>query len=409
MTQKKQNQDIVYTTKDIATTLTDIGSALSVEKGRIVWAAKAYSALKNVGLGFIFDKAIKKESSRQAALSNFAGLGAAEAVSTVATSALVATTLPETVAIGGTVAAGSLAYGMADSYVDKNYKSLKKDFGQIGKLPTINIPQMSSSNQNNNQSLFNKTKLYIKKNQKADITVPTEKELLNVSNSAVVQQVINQNNAVQVIEHIPAPVIKSGGISFLSKLSNVLGMVNGITNIAMLAGSYIGSGNQSGGGSGGNSGGNSSTSRGGNSGNSGGGSGNSGGGNTGGGTRKIILEGHVETNVPSKLHTGGKVMGRGDILAILKGGETVRTEAQEKELQEQMLKKHFESFAPLVSGQANDEQNQQNGAFSSYSEKKSAKPVLQDRTRHDEEMIIGIIADAWKSNRSGFRRILKSC
>lgn len=338
------NEDkLISTTKDAAAFSSDFGLEWLVNSGkdskigpkRIVWAAKAYGALKNVGLGFIFDKAIKKESSRQAALSNFAGLGAAEAVGTVAASALAATTLPETAAIGGTIVAGSLAYGIADSYVDNHYSKF--------------------------QSLFNKAKLYVQKKQKADITVPTEKELLNVSNSAAVQKTLNQNNAIQVIEHIPTPVIQSSGSNFLSTLTSILGIVSGVAGIA--SGALA--------------------------------------------TPKVTKE--VSAQIVGRHHTGGKVPGRGDILALLKGGETVRTEAQEKELQEQMLKKHFESFAPLVSGQGDDEQNQQNGAFSSYSEKKSVKPILQDRTRHDEEMIIGIIADAWKTNRSGFRRILKSC
>jgi len=208
------------------------------------------------------------------------------------------------------------------------------------------------------KSLFNKAKLYVQKNQKADITVPTEQELLKVSNSAAVQQMMSQNNVVQVIENIPAPVVQSGGTSFLSVLGDLLGFVGGITPA-----------------------------------------------DSGGKNKTFYL--HADKNVQSH-HTGGKVMGRGDVIAILKGGETVRTEAQEKELQEQMLKKHFESFAPLVSGQGDEQQNQQNGAFSSYSEKKSAKPILQDRTRHDEEMIIGIVADAWKTNRLGFRRVLRA-
>ena len=191
----------------------------------------------------------------------------------------------------------------------------------------------------------------MQKNQKADITVPTAKELLNVSNSAAVQQAINQNNAVQVIETKSQPVVQqdSGAPGWLSSLYDFLN----VTNVAL------------------------------------------------GGTKSVSA-------YPIIKHTGGKVPGRGDIMAILKGGETVRTEVQEKELQEQMLKKHFESFAPLVSGQGDEQQNQQNGAFSSYAEKKSAKPVLQDRTRHDEEMIIGIVADAWKTNRLGFRRVLKA-
>ena len=246
---------------------------------------------------------------------------------------------------------------VANKQVDKNYNKMKnyvsENPGKLLDATALTSPVFGPLIVANKfKSLFNKAKLYIPKNQKADITVPSTNELLNVSNSAAVQQAIKQNNAVQVIETKSEPIIQQDS-DIPGWLSSLYSFLN-VTNVAV------------------------------------------------GGTKSVSA-------YPIIKHTGGKVPGRGDIMAILKGGETVRTEVQEKELQEQMLKKHFESFAPLVSGQGDEQQNQQNGAFSSYAEKKSAKPVLQDRTRHDEEMIIGIVADAWKTNRSGFRRILKSC
>lgn len=112
-------------------------------------------------------------------------------------------------------------------------------------------------------------------------------------------------------------------------------------------------------------------------------------------------------------HTGGVVVpskkgGRNEMLAILQGGETVRTEAQEKELQDAKMKEFLDAYAPLVSGE-NDENNPYAQVFgNNKSQKKDSKiPVLANKTTHDEEMIIAIIADAWKSNRSGFRNVLR--
>lgn len=112
-------------------------------------------------------------------------------------------------------------------------------------------------------------------------------------------------------------------------------------------------------------------------------------------------------------HTGGTIIpknkgGRNEMIAILQGGETVRTEAQEKELQDAKLKEFLDAYAPLVSGE-NDENNPYEQVFGDKkSQKKDSKtPVLINKTRHDEETIIAIIADAWKTNRSGFRNILR--
>lgn len=113
------------------------------------------------------------------------------------------------------------------------------------------------------------------------------------------------------------------------------------------------------------------------------------------------------------LHTGGTVVpnhkgGRNEMIAILQGGETVRTEAQEKELQDAKMKEFLDAYAPLVSGE-NDENNPYAQVFgNNKSKKKDPKtPVLMNKTTHDEETIIAIIADAWKSNRSGFRNVLR--
>lgn len=120
-----------------------------------------------------------------------------------------------------------------------------------------------------------------------------------------------------------------------------------------------------------------------------------------------------DTNAVIVKHTGGIVApkhkgGRNEMLALLQGGETVRTEAQEKELQDSRTKELLETYAPLVSGE-NDENNPYAQVFgANQSKKKDPKtPVLANKTTHDEETIIAIIADAWKSNRSGFRNVLR--
>lgn len=117
--------------------------------------------------------------------------------------------------------------------------------------------------------------------------------------------------------------------------------------------------------------------------------------------------------LPIFAHTGATVVpsnkgGRNEMLAILQGGETVRTEAQEKELQDANIKKLLEAYAPLVSGESaeNDPYAQVFGKSKGQG-KDSKTPVLMNKTKHDEEMIIAIVADAWKSNRSGFRNILR--
>lgn len=112
-------------------------------------------------------------------------------------------------------------------------------------------------------------------------------------------------------------------------------------------------------------------------------------------------------------HTGGIVVpkykgGRNEMMAILQGGETVRTEAQEKELQDAKTKELLDAYAPLVSGENNENDPYAQVFGNNKSNKKDSKtPVLANKTKHDEEMIIAIIADAWKSNRSGFRSALR--
>lgn len=110
-------------------------------------------------------------------------------------------------------------------------------------------------------------------------------------------------------------------------------------------------------------------------------------------------------------HTGGVVLpnkkgGRNEIIAILQGGETVRTEAQEKELQDAKMKEFLAAYAPLVSGES-DENDQYSLPSGNKKSKNSNTPVLANKTKYDEELIIATIADAWKTNRLGFRNILR--
>ena len=102
---------------------------------------------------------------------------------------------------------------VANKQVDKNYNKMKnyvsENPGKLLDATALTSPVFGPLIVANKfKSLFNKAKLYIPKNQKADITVPSTNELLNVSNSAAVQQAIKQNNAVQVIETKSEPIIQ---------------------------------------------------------------------------------------------------------------------------------------------------------------------------------------------------------
>jgi len=97
-------------------------------------------------------------------------------------------------------------------------------------------------------------------------------------------------------------------------------------------------------------------------------------------------------------HTGGIVVpkykgGRNEMLAVLQGGETVRTEAQEKELQDAKTKELLAAYAPLVSGESADTDPYAQVFGASKSNKKDTKtPILMNKTRDDEDMIIAIAA-----------------
>jgi hypothetical protein len=92
-----------------------------------------------------------------------------------------------------------------------------------------------------------------------------------------------------------------------------------------------------------------------------------------------------------KFHSGGTVPGRGEIMAMLKGGETVRTEEQERALQEELLRRRLQS---------SDNQKEQ---------KQVNRNSLQPRlSKDDDKYILGLIIDAFKRNRYGFRTLLRS-
>lgn len=116
----------------------------------------------------------------------------------------------------------------------------------------------------------------------------------------------------------------------------------------------------------------------------------------------------VPTGVtPPVLHTGGKVTGKDEILTILRGGETVRTEAQEQELQQEKMKELLSVFAPTVSGE-DDHDNPYSQLMGQKKKKKEPNtPVLMNKTSHDEDFIIHTVAQAWKFNRGGFRNVLR--
>ena len=101
-----------------------------------------------------------------------------------------------------------------------------------------------------------------------------------------------------------------------------------------------------------------------------------------------------------KFHTGGAVPGQGDVLTVLKGGETVRTKAQEEELQQELYKKHLENFAPMVCGGPQQTNSNQS---STQKNEQSQKPIHQQITKDDEMFILNLVADAIDRNRLGLR------
>lgn len=88
-------------------------------------------------------------------------------------------------------------------------------------------------------------------------------------------------------------------------------------------------------------------------------------------------------------HSGGVVPGRGEVMAILKGGETVRTEEQEQALQSALSRKNASS-----SGESNRTINR--------------NTLLPRLSKEDDQYVIGLIIDAYKRNRYGLRTLLRS-
>jgi len=89
-------------------------------------------------------------------------------------------------------------------------------------------------------------------------------------------------------------------------------------------------------------------------------------------------------------------------MAILRGGETIRTEAQEQELQQEKYKEFMQYLAPML-----EERNSKPKTIAEAYDPDNKVPCLLNKTTQDEELIISIIAQAWKSNRLGFRNVLR--
>lgn len=106
-----------------------------------------------------------------------------------------------------------------------------------------------------------------------------------------------------------------------------------------------------------------------------------------------------------KFHTGGVVPGNGEVMSVLMGGETVRTKAQEDDLQQQLVKNHIENYAPMVCGEnAQGNSNEQKQSASSQ----QSKPIHQQLTKDDEIYILNLVVDALARNRMGLRNQIKA-
>jgi hypothetical protein len=102
------------------------------------------------------------------------------------------------------------------------------------------------------------------------------------------------------------------------------------------------------------------------------------------------------------LHNGGQVPGQGEVPTILKGGETVRTKAQEEELKQKLYDKYVGNFIPTACGESTQPQRQQESAPAQN------KPIHQQITKDDEIFILNIIYDAIERNRSGLRTLIQA-
>lgn len=94
-------------------------------------------------------------------------------------------------------------------------------------------------------------------------------------------------------------------------------------------------------------------------------------------------------------HTGGKISGREEAYRILRGGETVRTEEEEREIKEQQHQELLKMIAPYLEDEDEEEENV------------PGRPLFWEQTEYDKDMIIHIIGRAWKYNLRGFRNVLR--
>jgi hypothetical protein len=102
------------------------------------------------------------------------------------------------------------------------------------------------------------------------------------------------------------------------------------------------------------------------------------------------------------LHNGGQVPGQGEVPAILKGGETVRTKAQEEELKQKLYDRYVGNFIPTACGASTQPKRQQENTPAQN------KPIHQQITKDDEVFILNIIYDAIERNRIGLRHLVQA-
>jgi len=109
-----------------------------------------------------------------------------------------------------------------------------------------------------------------------------------------------------------------------------------------------------------------------------------------GGSSPIMIGGGIDRLF---FHSGGTVPGQGEVLAILRGGERVRTKAQEEELQRELNKKQ------LLSIMASKEEG---------NKKRENLPIHMQMTKDDENFILNIIVSAIERNKFGLRNIIRA-
>jgi|GEM_PF-3506356 len=109
-----------------------------------------------------------------------------------------------------------------------------------------------------------------------------------------------------------------------------------------------------------------------------------------GGSSPIMIGGGIDRLF---FHSGGTVPGQGEVLAVLRGGERVRTKAQEEELQRELNKKQ------LLSIMASKEEG---------NKKRENLPIHMQMTKDDENFILNIIVSAIERNKFGLRNIIRA-